>query len=317
MGIAVGVPVGYIRSLEPWIRPVLEFLRSLPAPAIVPIAVLLLGATSWTRIAVIAFGSCWAVLLNSIDGARSVDPLLVDTGQVNRLGTAEILRRIVLPAALPQIFAGLRIALGIALIVMVFSEMIASSSGLGYFILTSQRRFLVPETYGGVLLIGLIGWGVQRPVPVRRAAGARWHSANLEVRSVTDELIEVEGIRKAFAVGSGETLAIENVSLSMADGEFVCLVGPSGCGKSTFLRIGRRAAAARAAGTRTVAWTRAGPTCMVFQEYAGASPGRPCDQRPLRLEMASPGGGQRARRHTSAGRAERLRGGLPGSCPAG
>ena len=62
---------------------------------------------------------------------------------------------------------------------------------------------------------------------------------------MTDELIEVEGIRKAFAVGSGETLAIENVSLSMADGEFVCLVGPSGCGKSTFLRR-RRAAAARA-----------------------------------------------------------------------
>jgi NitT/TauT family transport system ATP-binding protein len=58
----------------------------------------------------------------------------------------------------------------------------------------------------------------------------------LEVRSVTDELIEVEGIRKAFAVGSGETLAIENVSLSMAEGEFLSLVGPSGCGKTTLLR---------------------------------------------------------------------------------
>jgi ABC-type nitrate/sulfonate/bicarbonate transport system permease component len=158
IGVAVGVPAGYIRSLEPWIRPVLEFLRSLPAPALVPIAVLLLGATSWTRIALIAFGSCWAVLLNAIDGARGVDPLLIDTGRVNRLGTLAILRRIVLPAALPQIFAGLRIALGIALIVMVFSEMIASTSGLGYYILTSQRRFLVPETYGGVLLIGAIGW---------------------------------------------------------------------------------------------------------------------------------------------------------------
>jgi ABC-type nitrate/sulfonate/bicarbonate transport system permease component len=158
VGVAVGVPVGYIRSLEPWVRPVLEFLRSLPAPAIVPIAVLLLGASSGTRIAIIAFGSCWAVLLNAIDGARGVDPLLIDTGRVNRLGTVAILRRIVAPAALPQIFAGLRIALGIALIVMVFSEMIAATSGLGYQILTSQRRFLVPETYGGVLLIGLIGW---------------------------------------------------------------------------------------------------------------------------------------------------------------
>jgi ABC-type nitrate/sulfonate/bicarbonate transport system permease component len=158
VGVLVGIPVGYIRSLEPWVRPVLEFLRSLPAPAIVPIAILLLGATSWTRIAIIAFGCCWAVLLNAIDGARGVDPLQIDTGRVNRLGTMELLRRIVLPSALPQIFAGLRTALGIALIVMVFSEMIASTSGLGYQILTSQRRFLVPETYGGVLLIGLIGW---------------------------------------------------------------------------------------------------------------------------------------------------------------
>jgi sulfonate transport system permease protein len=179
VGVAVGVPVGYIRALEPWVRPVLEFLRSLPAPAIVPIAVLLLGATSWTRIAVIAFGSCWAVLLNAIDGARGVDPLLIDTGRVNRLSTAQILRRIVMPAALPQIFAGLRIALGIALIVMVFSEMIVSTSGLGFYILTSQRRFLVPETYGGVLLIGLIGWAFSVLFLYVERHVLRWHYGRL------------------------------------------------------------------------------------------------------------------------------------------
>jgi ABC-type nitrate/sulfonate/bicarbonate transport system permease component len=158
VGIAIGIPVGYLRSLEPWVRPVLEFLRALPAPVILPMALLLLGATTGMKVAVIAFGSCWAVMLNSIDGARSVDPLLIDTGKVNRLGTPQILRRIVLPASMPQIFAGMRTALGIALILMVFSEMIGADSGLGFQILTSQRRFLVPETYGGVLLIGLIGW---------------------------------------------------------------------------------------------------------------------------------------------------------------
>jgi ABC-type nitrate/sulfonate/bicarbonate transport system permease component len=142
-GIAIGVPVGYLRSMEPWVRPVLEFMRSLPAPVILPMALLLLGANTGMKVAVIAFGCCWPVMLNAIDATRAVDPLLIDTGKVNRLGTFAILRRIALPASMPQIFAGMRTALGIALILMV---------------LTSQRRFLVPEVYGGVLLIGLIGW---------------------------------------------------------------------------------------------------------------------------------------------------------------
>ena len=158
IGIAVGTPVGYLRALEPWVRPVLEFLRALPAAAILPIALLLLGTGAGMRVTVIAFGACWPVLLNAIDGARHVDPVLIDTGRINGLGRLGLLRRIVLPASLPQIFAGLRTALGIALIVMVLSEMYGASSGLGYFILTAQRRFLVPETYGGVLVLGIIGW---------------------------------------------------------------------------------------------------------------------------------------------------------------
>jgi ABC-type nitrate/sulfonate/bicarbonate transport system permease component len=175
VGILIGVPVGYLRGLEPWVRPVLEFLRAMPAPAILPIALLVLGANSGMKIAVIAFGSSWAVMLNAIDGARSVDPLLIDTGRVNGLGTAATMRRIVLPASLPQIFAGMRTALGIALIIMVFSEMVAATSGLGFYILTAQRRFSVPETYGGVLLIGVIGWAftVLFSFAERRVLG--WH----------------------------------------------------------------------------------------------------------------------------------------------
>jgi ABC-type nitrate/sulfonate/bicarbonate transport system permease component len=175
VGIAIGIPVGYLRGLEAWVRPVLEFMRALPAPVILPMALLLLGANNGMKIAVIAFGSSWPVMLNSIDGARSVDPLLIDTGKVNRLGTFAILRRIVLPASLPQISAGMRTALGIALILMVFSEMIGSDSGLGFQILTSQRRFLVPETYGGVLLIGLIGWALTVGFAFTERRVLAWH----------------------------------------------------------------------------------------------------------------------------------------------
>ncbi len=158
VGIAVGLPLGYFRWLEPWARPVLEFLRSLPPPAILPLALLLLGTTSTMKIAMIAFGCCWPVLLNATDGARNVDPLLIETGKIANHGTLSILDRIVLPAALPQVFAGLRTAVGIALIMMVISEMIAASAGLGYLILHAQRTFSVDEMYGGVLLLGVIGW---------------------------------------------------------------------------------------------------------------------------------------------------------------
>jgi ABC-type nitrate/sulfonate/bicarbonate transport system permease component len=158
VGVLIGTPLGYLRALEPWVRPVLEFLRALPAAAILPIALLLLGTGGGMRVTVIAFGACWPVLLNAVDGARDVDPVLIETGKINGLGRQAVLRRIVLPASLPPIFAGMRTALGIALIVMVLSEMYGASSGLGYFILTAQRRFLVPETYGGVLVLGIIGW---------------------------------------------------------------------------------------------------------------------------------------------------------------
>jgi ABC-type nitrate/sulfonate/bicarbonate transport system permease component len=158
IGVAIGTPLGYLRELDPWVRPVLEFLRALPAAAILPLALLLLGTGGGMRVTVIAFGTCWPVLLNAVDGARDVDPVLIETGKINGLGRYAVLRRIVLPASLPQIFAGLRTALGIALIVMVLSEMYGASSGLGYFILTAQRRFEVPETYGGVLVLGIIGW---------------------------------------------------------------------------------------------------------------------------------------------------------------
>ena len=175
IGIAIGTPVGYFRALEPWVRPVLEFLRAMPAAAILPLALLLLGTGGGMRVTVIAFGACWPVLLNAIDGARNVDPVLIDTGRINGLGRLGVLRRIVLPASLPQIFAGLRTALGIALIVMVLSEMYGASSGLGYFILTAQRRFLVPETYGGVLVLGIIGWLVSVGFTRFERRALAWH----------------------------------------------------------------------------------------------------------------------------------------------
>ncbi|HRF07577.1 MAG TPA: ABC transporter permease [Xanthobacteraceae bacterium] len=156
-GCVLGLMLGYLKGLDPWIRPVLEYLRFIPAVAILPAALLLFGPTDTMRIFVIAFGSVFPVLLAAIDGARRVEPLLLDVARVERLTIPERLFRVVLPASMPSIFAGVRIALSIALVMMVISELIAADNGLGFYILRNQRLFQTANVYAGVLTIGTIG----------------------------------------------------------------------------------------------------------------------------------------------------------------
>lgn len=159
VGIGLGVAIGWWRGLDPWLRPSLEFLRAVPPPALVPIAVVTFGAGDLLRVVVIAVGTCWPVLLSSVDGLLRVDPGYIDSARVYTSGRSlPILRRVALPAALPQIVTGMRIGLAVSLIMMVVSEMIASSSGLGFLILQSQRLYAMTPMYAGTLLLALTGW---------------------------------------------------------------------------------------------------------------------------------------------------------------
>jgi ABC-type nitrate/sulfonate/bicarbonate transport system permease component len=139
------------------VRPVLEYLRFIPAVAILPASMLLFGATDKMRIFVIAFGSIFPVLLAAIDGARRVEPMLLDVARVSGLTIPQRLLRVVFPAALPSIFAGVRVALSIGLVMMVISELIAADDGLGFYILRNQRLFQTANVYAGVLMLGTIG----------------------------------------------------------------------------------------------------------------------------------------------------------------
>lgn len=156
-GVLVGALVGYFRRSEPWLRPQLEFLRATPIPALLPVALLVLGATDTMRVLIIALGAVWPVLLNTADGVRSVDPRYIDAARTAGLSRSVIVRRIVLRAAMPDIFTGLRIGLGLALIMMVISEMIAAGSGLGNFVLEAQRSYAMSSMYSGILALGLLG----------------------------------------------------------------------------------------------------------------------------------------------------------------
>jgi len=163
LGTAIGLGIGYFRGLDPWLRPILEFLRALPAVTVLPAALLLLGSTDAMRVSIIVFGCMPPVLLAAIDGARRVDQLLLDTARVSGLTAAQTLVRVIVPAALPQVFAGIRVALGVALIMMVISELLAANNGLGAFIqryVTDNGRwgspkYVLGESYGGIRGAGL------------------------------------------------------------------------------------------------------------------------------------------------------------------
>lgn len=159
--IAIGVAAGTVIGLVPWLReltgPVLEFFRAIPPPALIPIVMLLLGITDTMKIAVIVSGAVWPILLNTIDGVRSTDSVMTETAHAFRITWWQRLWFLVLPAASPRIMTGVRQGLSVALILMVISEMFASSSGLGYRIVYFQRNFLIAESWGGIVLLGLIG----------------------------------------------------------------------------------------------------------------------------------------------------------------
>lgn len=157
-GVAGGVLLGSIRWAAAAAEPIVHFLRSLPPPVLLPLGLLMFGTGPTMKIAIIAIGAVWPTLLNTMDGVRGIDPQFKQMSSVYQLSRFEHLRYVLLPAAGPQIFAGLRTTLQISIILIVVSEMVASTVGIGYYVLLSQQTFAVPETWAGTILLGLVGY---------------------------------------------------------------------------------------------------------------------------------------------------------------
>jgi sulfonate transport system permease protein len=157
-GIGLGLVIGMYPALRAATEPLIQFLRSLPPPVLLPIGLLLFGIGSSMNIAIIVFGAIWPTLLNTIDGVRSLDPQMTEMTRSYRLTRVQKIRYVILPNAGPQIFAGLRTTLQMSIILIVVSEMVASTNGIGYYVLNSQQTFAVPQTWAGTLVLGLLGY---------------------------------------------------------------------------------------------------------------------------------------------------------------
>ncbi|MCZ9347058.1 ABC transporter permease, partial [Streptomyces sp. TRM76130] len=158
VGVGLGTLIGSYRRVRAVCEPVLEFLRAVPPPVLVPVIMLFAGIGDTMKIVVIAAGAVWPVLLNTVEGVRAVDQVMAETARSYGVSGVARLRAVVLPSAGPQIFAGLRQALSIGIILMVISEMFAASNGLGFTVVQFQRSFAIPDMWTGILLLGLLGF---------------------------------------------------------------------------------------------------------------------------------------------------------------
>jgi ABC-type nitrate/sulfonate/bicarbonate transport system permease component len=174
-GIVVGTLLGLVAPLERATRPLLETLRAIPGVTLLPIFIVLFGIDVQMKVLLIAFGSFWPVLLNTIDGVRGIEPLLLDVSRVFRYGRARRLATIILPGASPQIFAGARTALAISLIIMVVSETVGGSGGIGYFLLAAQRNFAISSMWGAILALGILGYLLNIIFRIVEGLVLRWH----------------------------------------------------------------------------------------------------------------------------------------------
>jgi ABC-type nitrate/sulfonate/bicarbonate transport system permease component len=158
IGISLGIALGLTDALRRGAEPVLEFARAIPPTVLVPVIALVAGIGDTSKVLVIVSGCLWPVLLNTVEGVRAADEVMLDTCRTFGVTRAARLRHMVLPAASPQIAVGLRQSLSIGLILMVIGEMFAASNGLGFSIVQFQRSFAIPEMWSGILLLGLIGF---------------------------------------------------------------------------------------------------------------------------------------------------------------
>ncbi|MGE5146982.1 MAG: ABC transporter permease [Candidatus Eiseniibacteriota bacterium] len=160
--LGVGLVMATVRVAYLALEPLVELLRPIPIPAIVPPLILLLGIDDKLKIFIVGFAAFFPVLVNTIGGVRAVDPVAINVARTLRVGRLRTVIRVVLPASLPYVLAGMRISLALALIVTVVAEMIAGSAGIGYYLMTMQYAMRSADMYAAILLLAAVGYALNQ-----------------------------------------------------------------------------------------------------------------------------------------------------------
>jgi NitT/TauT family transport system permease protein len=160
VGVILGLFIGYFRSVDRILDLLFQAFRQLSAFALFPVFILLFGLGELSKTIIIFWASLWPVLLNTCSGVKNVDPILIRSAKSMGASRLFIFVKIILPAAAPEVFTGIRLGGSYCVMAVVAAEMIGASSGLGYLVLYSEETFNVPEMYGGIVGLAILGIGL-------------------------------------------------------------------------------------------------------------------------------------------------------------
>jgi sulfonate transport system permease protein len=185
LGVIFGTLIGLNATVKRFTDPIVQFLRSVPPPALLPVALLFFGITNTMNIAMIVIGAVWPTLLNTADGVRSIDPQLKAMSRSYRLSAWDQLHYVILPGAAPQIFAGLRTTLQLSIVLIVVSEMVGAVNGVGFYVLNAQQTFAIRETWAGTIVLGLLGYLATMVFLLVEKRALAWHHGIRQTQEIS------------------------------------------------------------------------------------------------------------------------------------
>jgi len=178
LGITLGLIIGRYRRVRQLMFPVLEVLRPIPAIAWVPIAIMLWPTNEGSIVFITFLGSFFPILLSTVHGVSSVDPVLIRAARCLGAKEPALLRQVILPAALPQIFNGLSVGMGVAWVSLIAAEMISGQYGIGYFTWEAYSLIQYSDIVIGMIVIGFLGLACSTAIRWIGRLGMPWANQN-------------------------------------------------------------------------------------------------------------------------------------------
>jgi NitT/TauT family transport system permease protein len=175
--VVLGLLIAWYGWLSSFLNPLLELFRNTATLALLPVFTLLLGIGEESKITIVAYAAFFPVLLNTIAGVRTVDPLLIRAARSLGLNSFRLFQKVILPSAVPTIFTGLRMAGTSSILVLIAAEMVGAKAGLGYLIVNSQMSFLIPDMYAGIVTVSVLGLAVNALLVALERHFSRWRTA--------------------------------------------------------------------------------------------------------------------------------------------
>lgn len=177
IGCPLGLLMGWFRSFEKIVDAPLQAGRQISALALFPVFILFFGIGELSKAIIIFWASLWPILINSIVGVKNIDPILIRSAHAMGASGSRLLLNLIVPAAAPSIFTGIRLGASYAFMVLVAAEMVGANAGLGFLVLHSQETFRIPDMYAAIITLCLFGLTINHVLLVLEQRATKWKQA--------------------------------------------------------------------------------------------------------------------------------------------